>query len=159
MYQTVYNEYGEPMGTEYVREPWEEEIAYYEEMDRRAEDPIYAASVENQRWYNAACAAFEDRGIEVPEDVIAALAREMRLKKRREDEARALNEVQPLVDLLNEIAPECEAKAYYYPETPIEIATTEIHFLGKNPSDEDIDKVKKACIERGLDICVDDYVY
>lgn len=157
-YQTVYNEYGEPMGTEYVREAWEEEIAYYEEMDRRAEDPIYAASVENQMWYNAACAAFEDRGIEVPEDVIAALAREMRLKKRREDEKKALDDVQPLVDLLNELVPNCNAKAYYYPETPIEIATTEIHFLGYYPSDEDIDKVKEAVAERGLDICVDDYV-
>lgn len=48
MIQTIYNEYGEPIGTETVRTQYEEEIAYCEEMDRRAEDPFYAARIEEQ---------------------------------------------------------------------------------------------------------------
>ena len=156
MEQIVYNGYGEPIGTEYIRDCLEEEIAYCEEMDRRAEDPMYAASVENQMWYNAACAAFKERGIKVPEDVIAALSREMRRKKREVEEQEALREAEPVVNLFNKLIPNCGAEAIYYPETVDEIGYTEIHFK-KHPTKCEIALVIQEGYKMGL--YVEDFVF
>lgn len=154
--QVIYNEYGEPIGTEYVRDQWEQEEAEWEEDMRCAEDPLYAASKENQRWYNAACAAFEERGITVPDDVIRALAREMRIKQREEEEAKALAVAQPAVDLLNELLPASKAKAYYYPETVDECSFTEIHFNGQWPTRAEVENAIAVGIKK--DIYIEDYI-
>lgn len=156
MEQVIYNEYGEPIGTEYVRDQYKEEEAEWEEQMRCADDPFYAASKENQRWYDEACAAFKERGITVPEDVIMALAREMRIKKQKLDEEKALANAKQAVNLLNELLPSCKAEAHYYPETVDEIAYTEIHFNGTKPSEEEI----KMAIDVGAtkDIYIEDYL-
>ena len=54
------------MGIEYVRDQYEEEEAWCEEMQMRAEDPFYAARQEDEYWFQQACACFEEKGIQVP---------------------------------------------------------------------------------------------
>lgn len=154
--QTVFNEDGEIIGTEYVRDQYEEEIAICEEMDMRAEDPLYAAHQENQRWYNIACSIFEERGIRVPEDVIRSLSRELRRKEAELEEKEALDRVQPVVDFLNKQFPDGDAEAYYYPETYDEIAQTEIHFNGKEPTRKEMEDILPLAYEKEL--CIEDYI-
>ena len=87
-----YNDDGEPLGYEYERDPYEEEIAHWEEMDRRANDPHYAASQENKEWLRRAYAAFENQGIEVPHDVVQRLAGEMKKSEtKKENRKKCLN--------------------------------------------------------------------
>ena len=155
MEQVIYNEYGEPIGTEYVREPWEEEIAEWEEDMRRAEDPWYAAAQEDAMWLAKAHAAFEEQGICVPHDVEEILAREMRKKARKRDEERQLEKAKPFVDLLNSMIKDCGAYAVYQPETIDEIAYTEIHFKNYKAVTRDAleavyDAADKAGIEYGF---------
>lgn len=67
MYQhLVTNEYGEPMYVENVMDAQEENEAYWEEMQMRADDPMYAAMREKEEWIARATRAFEDNGVEVP---------------------------------------------------------------------------------------------
>lgn len=155
MEQMIYNEYGEPIGTEYVREPWEEEIAEWEENMRRAEDPWYAAAQEDEMWLAKAHAAFEEQGICVPYDVEERLAQEMRKKARKLDEERQLKKAQPFVDLLNSMIEDCGAYAVYQPETIDEIAYTYIAFnnikaVTKEALDLVYDAADKAGIEYGF---------
>jgi len=81
---------GEPIGMGYVNDPYEEEEAFCEEMQHRAEDPMYAAHCESEYWYNQAVAAFEERGIRVPNEVVYALQRELWRKQRKEEKEAAL---------------------------------------------------------------------
>lgn len=156
MMQTIFNNEGEPIGTEYIRCQFEEEEAEWEENMRCAEDPMYAAQKEERRWYNEACAAFEERGIQVPEDVINALSRELRLKEQYRQEKKALAEVKPVVDFLNGLFPNSKATAHYYPETCDEISYTEIHFDGVRPTRTEIEYAIKIGLEK--DIYIEDYI-
>lgn len=157
MERTVLNEWGEPIGTEYVPTQYEEEIAYFEEMDRRAEDPFYAASKELEAWHAAACRAFDAQGIHVPYDVEMALAREMKKKSLKIKEAKALAEAKPVVDFLNKIFPDGDAYANYYPETADEWGYVEIDFHGKTPTKEEMKGAIALGYER--DLYVEDYIY
>lgn len=155
MEQVIYNEYGEPIGTEYVREPWEEEEAAWEENMRRAEDPWYAAAQEDAMWLEKAHAAFEMQGIDVPYDVEARLAQEMRNKARKRDEEQQLAKAQPFVDLLNSMIDGCGAFAVYQPETPDEIAYICIAFnnikaVTKDALEAVYDAADKAGIRYGF---------
>ena len=155
MEQVIYNEYGEPIGTEYVREPWEEEIAELEERMHRAEDPWYAAAQEDEAWLAKAHAAFEEQGIRVPRDVEERLAQEMRKKARKRVEEEQLAKAQPFVDLLNSMIEGCGAYAVHQPETIDEIAYTYINFknhkvVTKEALDAVYDAAEKAGIEYGF---------
>ena len=155
MEQMIYNEYGEPIGTEYVREPWEEEIAEWEENMHRAEDPLYAASQEDAMWLARAHAAFEEQDICVPHEVEEILAKEMRKKARKHDEEMQLAKAQPFVDLLNSMIDGCGAYAVYQPETIDEIAYTFIAFnnikaVTKEALNLVYDAADKAGIEYGF---------
>lgn len=158
MIQTIYNEYGEPIGTETVRTQYEEEIAYCEEMDRRAEDPFYAARIEEQEWYNKACAIFEENGIVVPDDVIAALSRELRKKEAEREEQKALAEVQPVVDFLNKYFPN-KFYARYDPPTPDEYGYAYVDFNGnysERPYRDEVEALIPIALEQ--DIYIEDYL-
>lgn len=157
MTQVIYNEEGEAIGMEYVRDAYEQEIAYCEEMDRRAEDPLYAASVENQRWYNIACSIFEERGIEVPYVVKDALAKELRAKQRKIEEEKSKLEAQPAVDWLNKRFPNCHAFSRYVPESYDEIAYTEIDFDGQLPPKEEMYAAIDEASNDG--ICLEDFIH
>lgn len=149
--QVVKNEYGEPMGIEYVRDQYEEEEAWCEEMQHRAEDPLYAAQQENAYWYQQALACFEEKGIEVPPSVVRSLQIELRNKQRKIEEEKALKEAEPTLNYLNEKLPHCKFSFHYYPETCDEVAQVEIHCENRpyawelaeviaNLTDEDWDK-------------------
>ena len=153
--QLVKNEYGEPMYVENVRDQYEEEIAYCEEMQMRADDPYYAARQEEKEWYDAACAVFEERGITVPEEVIDILSRELRAKEAERQEEAAINEVKPIVDYLNEKLPGCGAYPYYSPETPSEVAYVEVYFENK-PYRWEVESLLQDAMEKGL--FIEDYV-
>jgi hypothetical protein len=122
----VRNSEGEPMYVENVRDQYEEEEAWCEEMQMRAEDPLYAASQENEYWYNQALACFEEKGIEVPYDVVRALQRELRNKQQKIEEERALKEAEPTLNYLNEKLPHCKFYSRYIPESYDEVAQVEI---------------------------------
>ena len=124
--QVVRNSEGEPMYIENVRDQYEEEEAYCEEMQMRAEDPMYAASQEDAYWYQQAVACFEEKGIEVPEDVIQSLKCELWKKEEKRQEEKALKEVEPTLNYLNEKLPNCQFYANYFPESWDEIAHVEI---------------------------------
>jgi len=152
MEQMVYNEYGEPIGTEYVREPWEEEEAAWEESMRRAEDPFYAAAQEHEEWLAKAHAAFDEQGICVPYEVEEILAQEMRKKARKLDEERQLKKAKPFVDLLNNMIDGCGAYAAYQPETIDEIAYTEIRFKNYKAVTKDaLEAVYDAADKAGIE--------
>ena len=142
--QVVLNEYGEPMGFEYVRDQYEEEEAWCEEMDMRANDPSYAASQEDEYWYRQACACFEEKGIEVPEDVIQSLKRELRKKEDKRIEEKMLKEAEPTLNYLNKKLPHCHFTSYYYPESWDEVAQVEIHCENK-PYTWEFAEVLDAC--------------
>ena len=161
MEQVIRNEWGEPIGTEYIPSAYEQEIAYCEEMDRRAEDPLYAAQVEEQRWYDEACAAFEERGIKVPDDVINALSRELQKNARERAKQAAYAEMQPYVDWLK--ANGYKAVPYYEPETPweceykyVEVSHKDGTRLSRKELDSLIDKFNKD--PKCKDYYFEDYV-
>ena len=156
-YQTVTNDEGEPLGTEYIREPYEEEEAHWEEMNRRAEDPMYAASQENERWLQAAYNAFEQQGIEVPQDVVYRLAQEMRRKQRETAKESEMQQMKPYVDFIQKMG--YDARAYYQPETPDEVAYgyIEAYKDGKSISREDARKIIDAALGQGLN-AIEDYL-
>lgn len=152
MEQVIYNEYGEPIGTEYVRDAWEEQEAIWEENMRMAEDPWYAAAKEDEMWLAKAHAAFEEQGIQVPYDVEKRLAQEMRKKARKREEERQLAEAQPFVDLLNSMIDGCGAYAVHQPETIDEIAYTYITFNNyKVVTKEALDAVYDAADKAGIE--------
>jgi len=159
--QVVRNSEGEPMGIEYVRDQYEEEEAYCEEMQMRAEDPMYAASQERAEWYAKALACFEEQGIEVPNSVVEILSNEMRKKAAKEEEERQVAEVQPIVDFLNEHLPQCEWYANYYPESYDEVAHVEIGCKNRPYTWELAEVIDMANAEgfyEKHDVCLDDYV-
>ena len=129
--QVVKNEYGEPMGIEYVRDQYEEEEAWCEEMQMRAEDPMYAASQEDAYWYSQALACFEEKGIEVPRSVVETLKSKLREKEQKRQEEAALKEAEPTLRYLNEKLPQCKFSSVYYPESWDEVAQVEIHCENK----------------------------
>ena len=138
--QMMYNDEGEPIGYDYVPDQYEQEEMDWEERMHRHDDPFYAAAQESQEWYQRACAAFEAQGVEVPEDVKYALAREMRAKQRKE---------------------RYEASAYYEPETPAEeaYAYIDVRKNGRSISREELQNVESALVQNGYDeALVDDYV-
>ena len=148
--QIVRNEDGEPLYIENVRDPYEEEIAWCEEMDERAADPMYAARIEDERWYNIACSVFEERGIRVPNDVICALKRELRNKEELQKEEGALAEVQPVVDFLNKHFPNT-FYAIYNPPTPIEVGYAEIDIAcGKRPYRDEVEALIPIAEAQGI---------
>ena len=124
--QVVRNSAGEPIGFEYVRDQYEEEEAWCEEMQMRAEDPSYAASQEDEYWYQMALSCFQEKGIEVPESVVNALKCELRRKEQDRQEEKAMKEVEPILNYLKTHLPKCEWYANYYHETPVEVAHVEV---------------------------------
>ena len=64
--QLVRNEAGEPMYVENVMDAQEEQEFWCEEMQMRADDPMYAAMREKEEWIARATRVFEDNGLEVP---------------------------------------------------------------------------------------------
>jgi hypothetical protein len=159
--QVVRNEYGEPMGIEYVRDQYEEEEAWCEEMQHRAEDPLYAAQQENAYWYQQALACFEEKGIEVPPSVVRSLQIELRNKQRKIEEEKALKEVEPVINYLNEKLPQCEWYANYYPETCDEYGHVEVDCKNRPYTWELAEAIAMASAEgfyEKHDVCLDDYV-
>lgn len=148
--QAIYNEDGELIGTEYVRDSFEEQEAEWEEEMLRAEDPLYAASQENAAWLAKAHLAFEMQGIEVPYDIEKRLAQEMRKKAARLKEESQLEKAKPLVLLFNNMIEGCGAYAIHVPETPDEIAYTYISFKNK-VTKNDVSKVCAMADEKGID--------
>ena len=124
--QMIRNEEGEVIGVDFVRDQYEEEEAWCEEMQMRAEDPFYAARQEDAYWYQQALSCFEEKGIEVPEDVIVSLKNELRKKEQDRQKEQALKEVEPTLNYLKEKLPHCEWYANYYGETADECGGVEI---------------------------------
>lgn len=126
--QLVTNENGEPMYIENVLDAQEEQEMYFEEMQMRADDPMYAAMKEKEEWIAKATEVFEEHGIEVPYYVKEAWVKEMRNLERKNQEEKALIKVKPLLDFLNQQMPGSKWYANYYSETPDEIAHIEIDY-------------------------------
>lgn len=159
MERTVLNEWGEPIGTEYVPTQDEEEIAYFEEIDRCASDPYYARMRELEQWQQKARMAFEEQGIRVPFDVEERLAEEMMEKARKLEEDRQLEMAKPVVDFFGKMFPDVHVWAMYYPPTPCEIGQVEIKFdtNGRTITKEEIRKAIHLGYERGIEN-VEDYI-
>ena len=129
MYQhLVRNEEGEPMYVENVMDAQEENEAYWEEMQMRADDPMYAAMREKEEWIARATRAFEENGVKVPYWVKEAWVNEMRQLQRKNDEEKVMSKVRPLVNFLNRMMPNAEWYANYYNETPDDIAHVEVDY-------------------------------
>lgn len=129
MYQhLVTNDYGEPMYVENVMDAQEEREFYLEEMQMRADDPMYAAMREKEEWIAKATRAFEDAGVQVPYSVKEAWVREVRALQRENEEEKVMVKVRPLVAFLNRQMPEAEWYANYYGETPDECAHVEVDY-------------------------------
>lgn len=126
--QLVKNEYGEPIGFEYVRDQFEEEEFWCEEMQMRADDPMYAAMREKEEWIARATRVFEDNGLEVPYYVKQAWVKEMRQLQWKNEEEKVMIKVRPLVNFLNRMMPDSKWYANYYNETPDEIAHVEVDY-------------------------------
>ena len=126
--QVVRNEEGEPMYIENVMDAQEENEAYWEEMQMRADDPMYAAMREKEEWIARATRAFEDNGVEVPYYVKKAWVEEMRQLQWKNEEEKVMIKVRPLVDFLNQMMPDSKWYANYYNETPDEIAHVEVDY-------------------------------
>lgn len=157
MLQTIRNSEGEPIGTEYVRDPYEQEIADCEEMDFLANNPIEAARVENQRWYKKAIDAFEQQGVKVPNEVIEILARELRIKQLEAEKEEALQEMQPTVDFLTNLGYRVET--YYDYPTPIEYghAYMEVYDKdGKEITRKQREELRELALKQ--DLGIEDYV-
>ena len=155
--QLVRNEYGEPMYVENVMDAQEQEEAYWEEMQMRADDPYYAQMREKEEWYAKALQCFEEKGIEVPQSVVQTLARELRQKKMEIEEQKALDEVQPVVDFLNEHFPNMFEARYEWP-TPEEYGYAYIDFkdYSNRPYRDEIESLIEPALEKGLSI--EDYI-
>jgi len=150
------NAEGEPIGMEYVSDPYEEEIAFCEEMQHRADDPMYAAQCESEYWYNQAVAAFEERGIEVPDDVIYALQRELRRKQQKEEEDKALQEMEPAAKFIESLGYKVE-RCYDGP-TPEEYGYAYMYVYdanGKSITREERNKL--IALGHEHDLYLDDY--
>jgi hypothetical protein len=157
--QMMYNDEGEPIGMEYVPDQYEQEEMDWEERMHRHDDPSYAAAQESQEWYQRACAAFESQGVEVPEDVKYALAREMRAKQRKEQQQAEMAKMEPLVDAIYELG--YVAEPIYEPETPAEEAYAYINVSknGRSISREELQNLRNALVQNGYDeALIDDYV-
>ena len=126
--QLVRNEYGEPMYVENVMDAQEQEEAYWEEMQMRADDPMYAAMREKEEWIARATRAFEDNGVEVPYYVKEAWVKEMRNLQRKNEEEKVMLKVRPLVNFLNRMMPNAKWYANYYNETLDEVAHVEVDY-------------------------------
>lgn len=158
MYQhLVTNEYGEPMCIEYVMDAQEEQEAFFEEMQMRADDPYYAQMREAEEWYAKACRAFEEQGVKVPPSVIDTLAREMRRKKMEVEERKALDEVQPVVDFLNGYFPNMFEARYEWP-TPVECGYAYVGFKdwSNRPYRDEVEPLIAVALKK--DICIEDYL-
>jgi hypothetical protein len=119
MERTILNEYGEPIGVERVKSLYELEEDWCDEMQRRAEDDMYARQCENEYWYNQAISAFKERDIVVPMSVIKTLQAEMRRKSIEQEKQNAIDLLQPVKDWLESIGVKCVI-CYDYP-TPQEV--------------------------------------
>lgn len=153
MLQTIRNSEGEPIGTEYVRDLYEQEIADCEEMDFLANNPIEAARIENQRWYDKALAAFEQQGVEVPYEVVSILSRELYKKQLEADREEALLEMQPTVHFLTNLGYRVET--YYDYPTPIEYGYAYMEVYDKNGKSltrEQREELRRLAYEQGLEI-------
>ena len=158
MYQhLVTNEYGEPMYIENVMDAQEEMEAHFEEMQMRADDPYYAQMREQEEWCAKARAAFESQGIDVPQDMVNILAREMRRKQREIEMNKALDEVQPVVDFLNKYFPNVFEARYEWP-TPEECGYAYVDFKNwsKRPYRDEVEPLIQIALEQ--DICIEDYL-
>lgn len=155
--QVVRNEYGEPMYVENVMDAQEENEAYLEEMQHRADDPYYAQMCEKEEWYNKALACFEEKGITVPPSVVQTLSRELRKKQIEIEEQKALDEVQPVVDFLNEHFPNMFEARYEWP-TPEEYgyAYISIKDYSNRPYRDEIESLIEPALER--DLSIEDYI-
>ena len=155
--QLVTNEYGEPMYIENVMDAQEEQEFYWEEMQMRADDPYYAQMREKEEWCAAARRAFEEQGIEVPQDMINILAREMRSKQKEIEENKALDEVQPVVDFLNGYFPNIFEACYEWP-TPEEDGYAYIGFKdwSNRPYRDEVEPLIAVALEK--DIHIQDYL-
>lgn len=158
MYQNlVTNECGEPMYYENVLDANEENEMYWEEMERRNDDPWYAASCEAESWYHRACDIFAENGVSVPDEVTHIFAKQLRKAQREKEERDALKEAQPALDFLNAHFPNT-FEARYEPPTPIEDGYVE--FLIKRgampPTKRDVADLEREAHELG--IYIEDYV-
>jgi hypothetical protein len=126
--QLVKNEYGEPMYVENVMDAQEENEAYLEEMQMRADDPMYAAMREKEEWIARATSVFEDYGLKVPYNVKEAWVKEMRQLQMKNEEEKVMSKVRPFLDFLNRMMPNAEWFANYYGETPDEVAHVEVDY-------------------------------
>lgn len=126
--QLVKNEYGEPMYVENVMDAQEENEFWCEEMQMRADDPMYAAMREKEEWIARATAVFEDYGLKVPYNVKEAWVKEMRQLQMKNEEEKVMSKVRPLVNFLNRMMPDSKWYANYYNETPVEIAHVEVDY-------------------------------
>ena len=132
----VRNEEGEPMYVENVMDAQEENEAYWEEMQMRADDHMYAAMREKEEWISRATRAFEENGVKVPYWVKEAWVNEMRQLQWKNEKEKVMSKVRPLVNFLNRMMPNAEWYANYYNETPDEIAHVEVDYTHA-PYEED----------------------
>ena len=155
--QLVRNEEGEPMYVENVMDAQEENEAYLEEMQMRADDPMYAAMREKEEWIARATRAFEDNGVEVPCWVKKAWVKEMRQKQMEIEERKALDEVQPVVDFLNDYFPNMFEARYEWP-TPEECGYAYIDFVdwSNRPYRDEVEPLIAVALEK--DIYIEDYL-
>jgi hypothetical protein len=155
--QMVCNEYGEPMYVENVMDAQEEQEFYFEEMQMRADDPYYAQMREQEEWCARARAAFESQGIQVPQDMVNILAREMRRKQMEIEEKKALDEVQPVVDFLNKHFPDVFVARYEWP-TPEECGYAYVDFKDwtNRPYRDEVEPLIPLAMEQG--IYIEDYL-
>lgn len=158
MYQhLVRNSEGEPLGFVDVLDPMEQEELRLEEMEKRNDDPWYAAACEKEHWYHVACELFAERGIKVPQSVVDIFAEEMQKKQREDEEAKAIAEVQPAVDFLNKHFPNAFEARYEYP-TPIEHGYAYIDFTdwSNRPYRDEVEPLIAVALES--DIYIEDYL-
>lgn len=158
MYQhLVRNSDGEPLGFVEIMDAQEMEEMRIEEMEKRNDDPFYAAACEKEHWYNVACELFEERGIDVPLEVKEIFARELRAKQREDEKAQAIAEIQPAVDFLNEHFPNMFNAQYEYP-TPIEYGYAYIGFTdwSNRPYRDEVEPLIAVALEKG--IYIEDYL-
>lgn len=158
MYQhLVRNSEGEPLCFVDVLDAQEEMELHYEEMEKRNDDPWYAAACEKEHWYHVACELFAERGIKVPREVTEIFADEMRKKEREDKKNKAIAEVQPAVDFLNKHFPDMFVARYEYP-TPIEYGHAYIDFVdwSKRPYRDEVEPLIKVAMEQN--IYIEDYL-
>jgi hypothetical protein len=126
-------------------------------MQMRADDPYYAQMREKEEWIARATRAFEDNGVEVPYWVKKAWVKEMRQKQMEIEEKKALGEVQPVVDFLNEHFPNMFEARYEWP-TPEEYGYAYIDFkdYSNRPYRDEVEPLISPALEKGLSI--EDYI-